>query len=106
MVTKNSIREAYLFLRKENQSIPSETLEFMKEAALAKLDEQSEVDLHQVSDIDVSEFVGQAVLSKVDNVEVVALQGDGVMISADNESPCDFRLSQGSRYKVTLTKLD
>lgn len=37
MITKETIMEAYLFLRKENQSVPSETLEFMKDTALEEL---------------------------------------------------------------------
>jgi len=37
MITKETIMEAYLFMRKENQSVPSETLEFMKDTALAEL---------------------------------------------------------------------
>lgn len=35
---KKEIMEAYLFLRKENMTIPSETLEFMKDAAIERLD--------------------------------------------------------------------
>lgn len=34
---EKEIREAYIFLRKKNNTIPSETLEFMKDAALEKL---------------------------------------------------------------------
>ena len=37
MVTKQSIIEAYVFLRTKNQSIPDETLDFMKDAALEAL---------------------------------------------------------------------
>jgi len=37
MITKETIMEAYLFMRKESQSVPSETLEFMKDTALAEL---------------------------------------------------------------------
>lgn len=37
MITKETIMEAYLFMRKENQSVPSETLEFIKDAALEEL---------------------------------------------------------------------
>jgi hypothetical protein len=37
MINKNSIINAYIFLRENNQSIPSEVLEFMKEASLEKL---------------------------------------------------------------------
>lgn len=37
MITKETIMEAYLFMRKENSSVPSETLEFMKDTALAEL---------------------------------------------------------------------
>jgi hypothetical protein len=37
MVTESTIREAYLFLRKNNHTIPSETLEFMKDASLKAL---------------------------------------------------------------------
>jgi len=35
---KKEIREAYIFLRKNNNTIPDETLEFMKDAALEKAD--------------------------------------------------------------------
>ncbi len=35
---KSEIMEAYLFLRKENMTVPSETLEFMKDATIEKLD--------------------------------------------------------------------
>jgi len=34
---EKEIREAYLFLRERNNTIPSETLEFMKDASLEKL---------------------------------------------------------------------
>lgn len=34
---EKEIREAYIFLRKKNNIIPSETLEFMKDAAIEKL---------------------------------------------------------------------
>ena len=37
MIKEKDIIDAYLFLRKENQSIPSETLEFMKEVSLREL---------------------------------------------------------------------
>jgi len=36
---KKEIIEAYIFLRENNHTIPSETLEFMKDAAIEKLDE-------------------------------------------------------------------
>jgi hypothetical protein len=35
---EKEIREAYLFLREHNNTIPSETLEFMKDASLEKLE--------------------------------------------------------------------
>ena len=34
---EKEIREAYIFLRKENNTIPSETLEFMKDSSIEKL---------------------------------------------------------------------
>lgn len=37
MITKETIMEAYLFLRKENQSIPDETLDFIKQVSLEAL---------------------------------------------------------------------
>ncbi len=37
MIKKLDIADAYLFLRKENHSIPSETLDFMLEASMEKL---------------------------------------------------------------------
>lgn len=39
MITKETIIDAYLFLRKNNHSIPDETLDFMKHASLEKLEE-------------------------------------------------------------------
>lgn len=44
--------EAYLFMRKENQSVPSETLEFMKDTALAELQKckVENLDIQRVSD--------------------------------------------------------
>ena len=44
MISKEYIIEAYLFLRKHNQSIPSETLDFMKDSALACLNEFTPID--------------------------------------------------------------
>jgi hypothetical protein len=38
MMTKNEIIDAYLFLREKNHSIPSETLEFMKDVSLREFD--------------------------------------------------------------------
>lgn len=40
MVSKEKIIEAYSFLRQHNQSIPDETLDFMKEESLKALDLQ------------------------------------------------------------------
>lgn len=37
-VNKDEIIEAYLFLRKENKSIPSETIEFMKDVSIREFD--------------------------------------------------------------------
>ena len=39
MITKDKIMEAYLFLRKNNHSIPDEVLDFIKESSLEKLEE-------------------------------------------------------------------
>ena len=39
MITKETIIEAYVFLRKNNTSVPDETLDFMKDTALEKLQE-------------------------------------------------------------------
>jgi len=36
---EKEIREAYIFLRENNHTIPSETLEFMKDASLEKLNQ-------------------------------------------------------------------
>ncbi len=41
---KKEIREAYLFLREKNQTIPSDTLEFMLNASLEKVDSLPEAD--------------------------------------------------------------
>lgn len=39
--TEKEIREAYIFLREKNMSIPSDTLQFMLDASLEKLNENS-----------------------------------------------------------------
>lgn len=44
MITKQLILDSYLFLRKENQTIPSETLEFMKNASLKALENDNDKD--------------------------------------------------------------
>lgn len=51
MITKETIMEAYLFLRKENMRVPSETLEFMKDTALTELQkrEVKNLGIHSVS---------------------------------------------------------
>ena len=38
MINKNDIIDAYVFLREHNQSIPSETLDFMKDVSLRELE--------------------------------------------------------------------
>jgi hypothetical protein len=38
---EKEIREAYIFLREKNMSVPSETLQFMLDASLEKLQGQS-----------------------------------------------------------------
>ena len=40
---ESEIMEAYLFLRKENMTIPSETLDFIKDASLNKLNESDKL---------------------------------------------------------------
>lgn len=39
---EKEIREAYIFLREKNSTIPSETLEFMLHASLEKLEKINE----------------------------------------------------------------
>ena len=41
MIDKKSIIEAVVFLREKNQTIPSEVIEFMKQASLKAMDSQS-----------------------------------------------------------------
>lgn len=41
--TETEIKEAIVFLRKNNQTIPSDTIEFMKQASLEKLHEELKV---------------------------------------------------------------
>jgi len=38
MITKKDIIDAYVFLRKNNQSIPDEVLDFIKDTCIEKLD--------------------------------------------------------------------
>lgn len=49
---KKEIREAYLFLREKNQSIPSETLEFMLNASLEKVDSFPDVNNNPFNFVD------------------------------------------------------
>lgn len=41
LINKELIMEAWVFLRKHNMSIPNETLDFMREASLEKLQNKS-----------------------------------------------------------------
>ena len=50
MITKENIIDCYLFLRENNQSIPSEVLEFIKGAALEKLDKINSDDAPTITD--------------------------------------------------------
>ncbi len=42
----------------------------------------------------------------VDGHEVIALNGDGVMLSADNASPCAFGLTEGKKYQVNVFEVE
>ena len=44
MITEKTIIEAYVFLRENNQTIPDETLDFMKGASLEKLKEINKIE--------------------------------------------------------------
>lgn len=44
MVTEQEIREAYLFLRKNNQSVSDETLDFMRDVSLRELKRDVDTD--------------------------------------------------------------
>lgn len=43
MVTKAEILEAWVFLRKHNNSVPDETLDFIKDSAYEKLEKQEKL---------------------------------------------------------------
>ncbi len=38
LINKNTIMEAWVFLRKKNHSIPNETLDFMRDVSLRELE--------------------------------------------------------------------
>lgn len=51
---EKEIREAYIFLREKNQSIPSETLDFMLQASLDKINPNNPkilLELKSISDV-------------------------------------------------------
>lgn len=50
MIDKNGIIDAYVFLRKHNMSIPDEVLDFIKHAALEKLEGKLEQQLADSKD--------------------------------------------------------
>lgn len=52
MITKETIMEAYLFMREKNMSVPSETLEFMKDVALAELEDIKKEKTDEYFDVD------------------------------------------------------
>jgi hypothetical protein len=90
---EKEIREAYIFLRENNMSVPSETLQFMLDASLDKLQGQSlpidsvidctnlEPDFIKALRIaDVSKFDWEQFLDYVNSYDPKKLAGDKVVI--------------------------
>jgi hypothetical protein len=112
MIDKKNIMDAYLFLREHNHSIPSEVLEFMKEASLDKLNNPTKKlnDLQDVledvnPDVVVGAFQGKAENTVIDKFEMVSVDTDGVMISSDNDSACRVRLEAGKNYSILVMEV-
>jgi hypothetical protein len=62
MITRQSIIEAYVFLRTNNQSLPDEVLDFIKGAALEKLGEVKDAEgrrLHEGDRVYAFHFNGR-----------------------------------------------
>jgi len=57
MITKNDIIEVYVYLRKYNNSIPDEVLEFIKTATLEKLEKYNNLIENNYKTVDKCEFL-------------------------------------------------
>ncbi len=53
----------------------------------------------------VGSFEGEAHTAKIDGKDVVALWGDGVITAADNVTPCEVKLENGKRYRITIEEI-
>ena len=53
----------------------------------------------------VGSFEAEAHDAKIDDQDVVALWGDGIMTTADNVEPCEIKLEKGKRYRVTIEEI-
>jgi hypothetical protein len=80
MITENDIRSAYIFLRKNNHSIPDETLDFMLQASLAALKQENnfllllaQMQIEQIAKMDkaTSTYVVSACRVNLNGLEVV-----------------------------------
>lgn len=94
MITKETIMEAYLFMRKENQSVPSETLEFMRDTALAEL-EKSRVKNLPMHSVSVRDFeCGDVVCTNDGKMWVITeIEGEDVYVTGNGKRDCQLEKS-------------
>lgn len=93
MVTEQQIYDMYAHLRATNSSIPDEALEFMKSVCLENLDKTH----HSYASI--------ARPIMVDGDEVICVWTDGVSLIADNKRDCEYLLTGGKQYKVSVVEV-
>lgn len=84
MITQKDISDMYIHLRKTNQSIPTEALDFMKQACEEKLDALNK---------------GTIIDAAIINVDIDTLK----LITISNQSKLN-NIKKGQRYKITLTE--
>ena len=96
MTTKKDIMDAYLHLRKTNSSIPSETLEFIRDASLSKLERIENQELSNIvkeqKKLSLKCTVGNDALG---NYGLKDLETNKIIIP-------DFHLSRGVLLELTL----
>lgn len=96
MITKQDIMDAYLHLRKTNSSIPSETLEFIRDGSLSKWERIENQDLSNIvkeqKKLSLKCTVGNDALG---NYGLKDLETNKIIIP-------DFHLSRGILLELTF----
>lgn len=95
MVTEKEILDMYIFLRKENQSIPDHVLEFMKHTCIKAIEAEEKS----------FSFEYRAQSADPKNKNLIGVWTDGISLISDNEEFCAFPLKKGKRYKVSVVEV-